>query len=436
MTPERLFDLARRRCQAAEVFAVAAEETPAAFEANRLKTLSTRQTSGLALRVVVDGRLGFASSTAADAPEQLLAMALETAPYGPEARFQFPGTDGLPTVEVYDPAVEAVSVEAMAALGQELIDRLRRQAPALLCDATVRKAVQTVRLLNSSGGDVSYRRSVFAVSLEGTLVRGTDMLFVGDGEASCRPIADVGGVVETILRQLELARETASPASGQLPVIFTPQGVASALVAPLSLAFSGRTVWQGASPIGGALGQQAYHRSFSLWNDALAPWRPASRPCDDEGVASRRLPLVESGVVANFLYDLQTAALAGAGSTGSAGRSLASPPAIAPSALIFGAGEASLDDMVAEAKNGLLVERLMGAGQGNVLGGDFAGNVLLGYKIEDGRIVGRVKDTMVAGNVHQALKDGVVFGREGRWVGASLWTPPILCARLSVAGRA
>lgn len=62
--------------------------------------------------------------------------------------------------------------------------------------------------------------------------------------------------------------------------------------------------------------------------------------------------------------------------------------------------------------------------------------MLLEYKIEDGKVVGRVKDTMVAGNVHQALKDGVALGREGRWVGASLWTPPILCARLSVAARA
>jgi PmbA protein len=46
----------------------------------------------------------------------------------------------------------------------------------------------------------------------------------------------------------------------------------------------------------------------------------------------------------------------------------------------------------------------MGAEQGNILGGDFSGNVLLGYKVENGKIVGRVKDTMVSGNIYQLLK--------------------------------
>ena len=56
--------------------------------------------------------------------------------------------------------------------------------------------------------------------------------------------------------------------------------------------------------------------------------------------------------------------------------------------LIFGAGEDSLDGMIAEANNGFMVESLMGAGQ-----------------------------------------------RQGRWVGASLWTPPIYFPRLSVSGK-
>ncbi|TMB66439.1 MAG: TldD/PmbA family protein, partial [Chloroflexi bacterium] len=49
--------------QQAEVFAVESEETPVRFEANRLKEINARQTSGVALRVIVDGRIGFASST-------------------------------------------------------------------------------------------------------------------------------------------------------------------------------------------------------------------------------------------------------------------------------------------------------------------------------------------------------------------------------------
>ena len=77
----------------------------------------------------------------------------------------------------------------------------------------------------------------------------------------------------------------------------------------------------------------------------------------------------------------------------------------------------------------------MGAEQGNILGGDFSGNVLLGYKIENGKIVGRVKDTMVSGNVYKILKDIAAIGSETRWVGGFLQTPPFYCKELSVSSK-
>ena len=82
-----------------------------------------------------------------------------------------------------------------------------------------------------------------------------------------------------------------------------------------------------------------------------------------------------------------------------------------------------------------MVEQLMGATQGNVLGGDFSGNVLLGYKVEDGKIVGRVKDTMVSGNIYQLLKQVAAIGNDTRWIGGFLNTPSIYCSSVSVASR-
>jgi PmbA protein len=91
--------------------------------------------------------------------------------------------------------------------------------------------------------------------------------------------------------------------------------------------------------------------------------------------------------------------------------------------------------MVSDMKEGLIIEQLMGAGQGNILGGDFSGNVLLGYKVESGKIVGRVKDTMVTGNVYQVLKEIAAVGSEDKWVGGFLSTPPLYCPSLSVASK-
>jgi PmbA protein len=144
---------------------------------------------------------------------------------------------------------------------------------------------------------------------------------------------------------------------------------------------------------------------------------------------------VENGVVRGFYYDLQTAGLAGTKSTGNGSRGRGSLPAPGPSAFIIDPGSTTFDEMLEDIEEGLVIEQLMGAEQGNILGGDFSGNVLLGYKVESGKIVGRVKDTMVAGNVYQILKDIAAFGSEPKWVGGYLCTPPIYCKGLSVSSK-
>ena len=82
-----------------------------------------------------------------------------------------------------------------------------------------------------------------------------------------------------------------------------------------------------------------------------------------------------------------------------------------------------------------MIEQLMGAEQGNVLGGDFSGNVLLGYKIEKGRIVGRVKNTMLSGNVYQILRKVEALGNEAKWVGGSVYAPHVYCQDIAVASK-
>jgi PmbA protein len=220
-----------------------------------------------------------------------------------------------------------------------------------------------------------------------------------------------------------------------MPVIFTPRGVASALISPLVSAFNGKTVFDGASPLKDKLGVQFFDENFSLWDDATLPYQVASYPCDDEGVPGRRTPLVEHGRVSHFIYDLQTAALAKTQSTGNGDRR-GGMPSPSPSSLVINTGDADFDSMVEDIKEGLMVDILMGAEQGNILNGDFSGNVLLGFKIENGEITGRVKDTMVAGNVYQLLKQIEAVGKDARWVEGFLLTPSLYCTGLSVASKA
>jgi PmbA protein len=431
---EEVLAQAVKQAEAAEVFEISSEETQVHFEANRLKQLHTSQTTSLALRIIKGGRVGYATTTGAGDPRTLVANAVETAAFGTGAKFKFPGATTFPRISIYDSKINSVPIKEMIALGETMIDALAAHTPGILCEASVSRGIISVRLLNSKGGRSAYRKSFFALGIEGTLIEGTDMLFVGDNESSCRPLTDAKNITATVLRQLDLARRRAKVPTRPMPVIFTPDGI-TALVMPLLSAFNGKTVLEGASPLGDKVGQIAFDKHFSLRDDPLIAYRPGSRPCDDEGIPSQRTPLVTRGVVSGFLYDLQTAARAKKKSTGNGSRGRGGLPSPSASALVVTPGRTRFDDMVADIKEGLVVEQLMGAEQGNILGGDFSGNVLLGYKIEKGKIVGRVKDTMVAGNVYQVLKDIPAIGSETRWVGGFLQTPPIYCSGLSVSSK-
>ncbi len=430
---EKILTEAKKVAEEAEVFMVSSEEMPVQFEANRLKHAQSKQSTSVALRIVKQGKIGYATATSLDA-RNLVNMAVETSQFGMAAKFEFPSSTSYPKVEVFDSSVELVSTEEMAKLGAELIATLRSHTPDLDCHAWVTKGITSLRIINSRGGQASYKQSTFSLSVSANLIRDTDMLFVGESQSSCHPILEPASVADMVIRQLELAKNQASAPTKSLPVVFTPDGVASALVMPLIAAFNGKTVLEGASPVGNKLGQLVFDEKLSLWDDPTIAYRPASRPCDDEGIPSQRTSLIERGVVSNFLYDLQTAALAKTKSTGSGQRSRGLPTP-SPSSFVIAPGKTTFDEMVNDIKEGLVVDQLMGAEQGNILGGDFSGNVLLGYKIENGKIVGRVKNTMVSGNVYQLLKQIAAIGSEARWVGSFLNTPPLYFPSVSVASK-
>ncbi len=428
---------ARREAEQAEVFLVSSPDSIGIqFEANELKQVQTKESSSIALRIFREGRIGFATASGGGGLEALVDMAVETSQFGSPANFQFPSSQDYSEVCIIAPEVEEIAMERMVEIGKELIAKIRGHTPDILCDVQVTRGTSSISLINSQGGEGRYDSSFFSLSLEGILVRDTDMLFVGDSGSSCRPdFIGVDDLADRVIWQLEMAKKKAAVSTKLLPIIFTPNGVASALLSPLVLAFNGKAVLEGASPLKDKLGEQVFDKKLSLWDDATIAYGVGSYPFDDEGVSSQRLPLVTNGVVANFLYDLQTAALAGTHSTGNGQRVGGGFPSPAISSLILSGGDVSFQAMVEDMKEGLIVEQLIGADQGNLLGGDFSGNVLLGYKVENGEIVGRVKDTMIAGNVYQVLKELLGIGQEARWVGGILQTPPLYCSHVSVVTK-
>jgi PmbA protein len=431
---EKILSIASKLADSAEVFQVHSSRTPVQFEANRLKQIQTKESTVIALRIVKNGRVGFAQASGNIEAEDLVKMALDTSQFGYQVNFKFPSSQTYGSVEIYDKDVEKISIDSMVSLGETVIKAVCDNTPEVICEGSVSHGTATFSIANTSGASASYKRTNSSISIDGMLVRNGDILYVGDIESSCHPVTDPALLIREITRQLDLARNTATIKSGAFPVIFTPYGVSGALIAPLISALNGKMVLDGASPLKDKKGVSMLDKKFSLSDDPTVPFQPGSTPFDDEGIAAQKNILIDHGTVNQFYYDLHTATLAGTTSTGNGERS-GGMPSPAPHALVIDGGATALQDMIKGIKEGLIIEQLMGAEQGNILNGDFSGNVLLGYKIENGEITGRVKDTMVFGNVYQLLKEITALGNDSRWLGGYVNTPSICCPAISVSSK-
>lgn len=425
----------RSKAEQVEVVEVNSESTEVGFEANRLKSSQVEATTGVALRVVVDGHVGFAASSDVSALDKLVTNALESAAYGDPLDIVFPGPQDAPAVQTYDQKIVDMPIPRLVEMGNEMISYLREIEPDAQINATLERGVQHVSIRNQSGADVGIERSPLSMFLEVSRVKGDDVLLMFDIQGTTVWDNDYMGFVRRIGEKLELAKQSATIRSGRMPVLFAPDG-ALVLSLPLMLGINGKNVYTGISPMRDKMGTELFDRKLSLIDDATLDGKFGSAAYDDEGVAHRHNVLIQDGVLQGFLYDLKTAVQSGVESTGNASRSLFSPPSPSPTNLIVQPGETPLSDMIAGIEEGLLVDNVLGLGQGNVISGAFSNSVSLAFKIENGEVVGRVKDVSIAGNIYELLREIAVVSRETEWVYYNFRLPYILLPDMNVVAKA
>lgn len=435
---ERVIERVRARGAAGDALWHRAERTVVTFESGRLKACAATEETGVNLRVLADGRMGVAGTTAADA-DDLVARALASAALGETVPIAFPSAAPLPQIATASTEAAEAPLDRLTAIGAELVSRVAREGCQV--GVSIEREIAQTRVVNTAGADASYGTTTIAVGLDLARFAGDDVLFVSDMYAGIGlpTAADLDMLVRSIDDRYTPALRVVAPPDGALPVVFTPSGL-SAILLPLEQALSGKTVLQGISPLATRVGERVFDERFSLTDDPLAPGRPASRPVDDEGTPSRRLPLVERGVARGFVYDLETAARARTVSTGHGARGTFGKPHVAYSNLVVGSGAGGAGGgglgggLLEGIADGLLIDDLIGVGQGNVIGGAFSHPVALAYRVERGRITGRVKDAAVAGNVYELLGRIGAFGNDGRWL-SSRWAASLLLEGVSVARR-
>jgi PmbA protein len=198
-------------------------------------------------------------------------------------------------------------------------------------------------------------------------------------------------------------------------------------------------VQRGRSPFAGRLGDEIASEALTLSDDGIDPEGPASAPFDGEGTPHGRTPLIEAGRLATYLHDSYTARREGNGqtSTGNAARSgYRSPPGVSTSNLVIAEGAQTLEELLAEAADGVYVTDVAGLHSGvNPVSGTFSVGAS-GRRIEGGELSGALSEFTIASDLTSMLTAVRAAGRPARWVpfGGSVKAPALLIGEMAVGG--
>ena len=226
------------------------------------------------------------------------------------------------------------------------------------------------------------------------------------------------------------------PASRTCPVILD-ETVAASFAGLIGGGLGAKAVQRGRSPFAGHLEETVASEAFALHDDGRDPQGPASAPFDAEGVPRRRTALIEDGRLRSYLYDTYSANREGVSSTGSAARQgYRSLPSVAASNLVVAPGTLSLEQLLAEAGEGVYVTDVAGLHSGvNPVTGVFSVGAS-GRIVRDGALAEPVREFTIAGELVAMLGAVSAAGAEPRWVpfGGSVSTPPLLIAEMAISG--
>lgn len=286
---------------------------------------------------------------------------------------------------------------------------------------TFRTAEESISIRSMHGVDAEFRRPSAELSLRAFC----------SGSASGHGLSVSGGTEgidpESAGREAgSLAKAASSPPvacpAGSYESLFSPM-VAADIVSQVGSMASAFYVDTGMSFLADRLGEEVCSRTLSLEDDPTVPGTLGCRPFDDEGVPTRRNGILESGVLKSYLHNSHTARAAGVPSTGNAG--LVSP---GPFNLTVSPGDGTQEGMVGDMQRGIWVTNVWYLRYQNYRTGDFS--VIprdAMFLVEDGEIVGPVRDLRISDNILGMLSRIRSMSAERRWIKWWEVDTPTLC---------
>jgi PmbA protein len=372
------------------------------------ETLERSESHDLGLRVFLGRRQAMVSSSdlKPDAIAELIERAMAMVRVVPEDKFcGLADPDAvamrIPDLDIFEPAEPTP---------ETLLERARtcedaaRALPGIANSngAEASWGRSQVALVASNGFAASFSSSHHAISV--SVVAGEGTAMERDHDMSIAVFSSDLDAPETVGRRAaERTLRRLNPrkvASATMPVVFEPR-VAGGLIGSIAGAANGAAIARGTSFLKDAMGTAILPEGLSLIDEPTRKRGLASLPFDGEGIATRKLAIVDCGRLASWVLDLSTARQLGLETTGHARRGTSSAPSPATSNLYLEGGSGSVDELIADIERGLLVTDLMGFGV-NMVTGDYSRGAA-GFLIENGKVTSAVSEITIAGNLKEML---------------------------------
>ncbi len=383
------------------------------LENDEVASLGRGDHQGGGVRVVKDGRVGFAYFSDQGNAPAAVGRAPDLSRLAPKRDFELPSPDRLPSIEGrWDDALATLDVDHASLWARDLLQASKETAPeAHVAGGGVGIGWDVVAVANSEGVACADRRTHVEAGVNLVLADGERSLNAWDSDGVHTGKLDAFGVGVRVGEEVLSLRQPREAASGSCDLVFRPDAV-SELVSGLIVsavggddALRGKTVWSE------KLGEEVAQSRLSLFDDPTLPGALGATPFDDEGLPTRRLPIIEDGVLRTFLFDCRDAHLHGQTSTHSAvrGNSHVPPETGTHHLVLEGRGAQPEDALVAGIDAGYLVGSVLGAHTANATTGDFSVTAPNVWRVEGGEVVGASSEVAIGGNLPELLQhlDGV-----------------------------
>jgi PmbA protein len=417
------------------------EEFSAQVRLGEVETLKQAASRGMGLRILRGQNTGssYTSDLSAEGVRQMVAQAIELAGVTSEDPFagladagEFGAISG--DLQMYSRDVEELEAPVKIDIAK------RAEAAALGFDS---------RITNSDGGsfDSHLGRRIFAnsrgfageyrssyCSLSATAVAKAGEQMERDyWYHSARRFPDlespehVGRIAaERTLRRLGAVKVETQ----KVPVIFEAR-VARSMMGHIFEAIEGRSVYRQSTFLAGKLGEKVAASGLTVIDDGTIPGLFGTQPFDDEGIPTRRTPVIENGVLKSYLLNTYAARKLGMKTTGNASRGVTGNAGVGHGNFYLEAGTRSPEEMIASVKNGFYVTELIGSGV-NVATGDYSRGAA-GLWIRNGELAFAVSEVTIASTLQQMLME-MEAGSDLEFRG-SVAAPTLLIGEMTVGGR-